>query len=468
MQFKKSLTLITAASSIACMSTYADNSAITEQFIKYLNSTWYQTPENYQKQPEALQTMLKVAAAQNSHESTQNISDTIQLKLNFLDDEANRTYTQMMGMGKNQSWLGLMPDAKDPRSQSMIRMYCDDSKKEEHTICSEIINKGLPLNVAIGGDRLLYLLADRTTSSNFSIPTSTTIGQKITDANGQAYTPISNMAPNDNIINFHTIINDTENNLTASNYLAQYLSGAYMLNTALNPCFGTGVLMDQGKNQAQQSADSQSTDQKTDSTDPCSGGKQLVMDLFKLIQQDRNDTDGCQLDQSKCSLYKLTTSPAYFRYQLDLRSNIARSSLTLSNFYYIFKKHVKISEAVKLPKVIESDQLPPCAKPKEGGKVTGSGCSRAQLEQFIANYRLQGNSWLKRIKTASPALVMREQALINAESLQVLQHMETDLERILASTTLSAADQNYTLFSTMSGDIGSLDDKMKDLKAKAE
>ncbi len=480
MQFKKSLTLITAASSIACMAGYADQSSntsnntsgIAKQVIKYLNSTWYQTPKKYQELPQALQKMLRFAADNNGTNSTKNITDTIQLKLNFLDDEAKKTYDQM-GENTGSSWLGLTPNATDTRSQSMMRMYCGDSKqKDQYKICSDIITKGLPLNVAIGGDRLLYLLADRTTSSNFSIPAPYAILNKAISASGQSYTPISNMKSYDAIVDYNAATNDEQKDLTAGNYLAQYLSGAYMLNTALNPCFGSDVLIKGSASDAQKSTTSKS-DKKNESTqavDPCSGGKNLVRDLYKLIAQDKKDNEGCQQDQSKCSLYELTTSPAYFRYQLDLRSNIARSSLPLANFYYLFKEHVQTSQKVKLPKVIESDQLPHCAQPKEGGKVTdsGSGCSRAQLEQFIANYRLKDTSWLNRIKTASPTLIMREQALMNAESLQVLQHMEIDLERILASTTLTAADQNYTLFSKMSGDITSLDKKMTDLLQKAK
>ena len=56
--------------------------------------------------------------------------------------------------------------------------------------------------------------------------------------------------------------------------------------------------------------------------------------------------------------------------------------------------------------------------------------SPLQIENYIANQRINGPDWLKQMKTASPAVVAREQVLILAEIESQLERNHLDNERL--------------------------------------
>ncbi len=56
--------------------------------------------------------------------------------------------------------------------------------------------------------------------------------------------------------------------------------------------------------------------------------------------------------------------------------------------------------------------------------------SPLQVENYIANQRINSPAWFKQMKTASPAVVAREQVLILAE-------IESQLERIISTMNAS-------------------------------
>lgn len=64
--------------------------------------------------------------------------------------------------------------------------------------------------------------------------------------------------------------------------------------------------------------------------------------------------------------------------------------------------------------------------------------SPLQVENYIANQRINSPDWFKQMKTASPAVVAREQVLILAEIESQLERNHLDNERLLATLSLMA------------------------------
>jgi intracellular multiplication protein IcmX len=70
--------------------------------------------------------------------------------------------------------------------------------------------------------------------------------------------------------------------------------------------------------------------------------------------------------------------------------------------------------------------------------------SPLEVENYIANERLNNPQWFQEMKTASPATVQREQVLILAEIESALQRNHLDNERLLATLSIMALQSSQT------------------------
>ncbi|AAO91148.1 phosphoesterase [Coxiella burnetii] len=149
-------------------------------------------------------------------------------------------------------------------------------------------------------------------------------------------------------------------------------------------------------------------------------------------------TDNIHFSELKDNLNKLSAekradklksflnNPAYQKFQLAVRSLIATKSLAIDNFNTLLNERVPVKGLGAKVGMPDDPHLPK------------GYASPLQVENYIANQRINSPDWFKQMKTASPAVVAREQVLILAEIESQLERNHLDNERLLATLSLMA------------------------------
>ncbi|ATN86588.1 phosphoesterase [Coxiella burnetii] len=149
-------------------------------------------------------------------------------------------------------------------------------------------------------------------------------------------------------------------------------------------------------------------------------------------------TDNIHFSELKDNLNKLSAekradklksflnNPAYQKFQLAVRSLIATKSIAIDNFNTLLNERVPIKGLGAKVGMPDDPHLPK------------GYASPLQVENYIANQRINSPDWFKQMKTASPAVVAREQVLILAEIESQLERNHLDNERLLATLSLMA------------------------------
>lgn len=125
-------------------------------------------------------------------------------------------------------------------------------------------------------------------------------------------------------------------------------------------------------------------------------------------------------------LQSFINNPIYQKYQLTIRSLLASKSVALSNLNYLMAERIAIKGLATKTGVPHNPQLPK------------GYASPLEVENYIANERLNNPAWVKAMQTASPAAVNREQLMILAEIESELQRNHLDHERLLATLSIIA------------------------------
>ncbi|AIT64073.1 hypothetical protein [Coxiella burnetii] len=149
-------------------------------------------------------------------------------------------------------------------------------------------------------------------------------------------------------------------------------------------------------------------------------------------------TDNIHFSELKDNLNKLSAekradklksflnNPAYQKFQLAVRSLIATKSIAIDNFNTLLNERVPVKGLGAEVGMPDDPHLPK------------GYASPLQVENYIANQRINSPDWFKQMKTASPAVVAREQVLILAEIESQLERNHLDNERLLATLSLMA------------------------------
>ncbi|ABS77624.1 phosphoesterase [Coxiella burnetii] len=149
-------------------------------------------------------------------------------------------------------------------------------------------------------------------------------------------------------------------------------------------------------------------------------------------------TDNIHFSELKDNLNKLSAekradklksflnNPAYQKFQLAVRSLIATKSIAIDNFNTLLNERVPVKGLGAKVGMPDDPHLPK------------GYASPLQVENYIANQRINSPDWFKQMKTASPAVVAREQVLILAEIESQLERNHLDNERLLATLSLMA------------------------------
>ena len=124
---------------------------------------------------------------------------------------------------------------------------------------------------------------------------------------------------------------------------------------------------------------------------------------------------------------ELQTNSDFQNYRAALRSFVATQSVGLSNLYQL------MSERIPQPNL---------------GKVAGlpnkKDASQLEVQEYLANRRVQNSDWYKQMAAEPPAVVSRETLLVLAEIRQQLFQMQLVNERILATLSVMQMQQNLS------------------------
>lgn len=154
-------------------------------------------------------------------------------------------------------------------------------------------------------------------------------------------------------------------------------------------------------------------------------------------------------DQRAQTLQNLMTSPAYQKYQLSIRSMIANKSIALSNLNYLLAERTPVKNLGSQAGMPNDPNLP------------AGYASPLEVQNYIANERINNPQWFQQMKTASPATVQREQVLILAEIESELQRNHLDNERLLAALSqmgLQTSQTNQLMLKTQIQDVNAVID----------
>ncbi|WP_423063596.1 phosphoesterase [Candidiatus Paracoxiella cheracis] len=155
-------------------------------------------------------------------------------------------------------------------------------------------------------------------------------------------------------------------------------------------------------------------------------------------QQYQSLTDGINFAKLKSELINLSPTkraqklqtivndPVYQKYQLTIRSLLASKSVALSNFNYLMAERTPVKGLAQKAGMPNNPNLPK------------GYASPLEVENYIANERLNNPEWAKAMETASPATVNREELMILAEIESQLQRNHLDHERLLATLSIMA------------------------------
>ena len=160
--------------------------------------------------------------------------------------------------------------------------------------------------------------------------------------------------------------------------------------------------------------------------------------LEYATQQYQSLTSGIDFDKLKSKLNNLSpekraealrnfvTNPAYQKYQLAVRSLLANKSVALSNLNLLLSERTAQKGLAAQAGMPDNPNLPK------------DYASPLEVQNYIANERINNPEWFQQMKTASPAAVQREEVLILAEIESELQRNHLDNERLLATLSVMA------------------------------
>ncbi|MDF1760986.1 MAG: hypothetical protein P1U40_10655 [Coxiellaceae bacterium] len=140
-------------------------------------------------------------------------------------------------------------------------------------------------------------------------------------------------------------------------------------------------------------------------------------------------------------ILKLKNSTAYQNYQLTVRNIVASRSLVTDLLNQILVERTPSAALAK------QANLPPQYTTQNNyvtgpdGKVKAqTTASPLQVENYIANHRVNSSKWYQSMSTASPAVVQRETLYVLAEILSKMQQAHLDREKLLMVNGLTAIE----------------------------
>ena len=153
------------------------------------------------------------------------------------------------------------------------------------------------------------------------------------------------------------------------------------------------------------------------------------------------------------ALSKLRATPDYQSFVVNYRSYILQRALALNTFYHFSaERQVGLAQMASVDNALAANggkmQVKTWSFNKKG-ELTSTPVahpSPLQVEDYMANYRVQDPSWYQSIATSSPAALARENVLIQAQMLSKMQELHHDNERTQALLAALVLD-----FSQMSG-----------------
>ena len=164
---------------------------------------------------------------------------------------------------------------------------------------------------------------------------------------------------------------------------------------------------------------------------------------FKYVTQQYQDiTSGVNFNQLKLKLNNMSPAdkaqalenfvndPSYQQYQLAVRSALAKKSILLSNLNSLIAERTPVAGLGAEAGLPNDPNLP------------AGYASPLQVQNYIANERVNNQAWYQKMATASPATVSREQLFILAEIESNLQRNQLLQERILATLSMIALEKN--------------------------
>lgn len=505
------LTNLTGGSSSASSLTIDELEAVSVSFVMYLNSTFYQLPYGYALAPQSIQSNLRLFDVSNQEDS-ENFDSSLNFSTITIVQSGSQIpfrVTSESGTGKTidfgltdsqgtsaSNTLTLQENIDSsstcdsgttclPRNVSAIAaLFCNTSTSStEGTACFNRMKNFSSIDSNVNNDPLLYALTSMPTSSAISGMKNSDEANltQITLTNAQATTSsydlpgTTNNPVNNNVLSFSNLFNTTSSSISTANYFVEFVTGAYTSNMALNPCFNNPGATMSAEIQSSASSGANSVNGTSSSssssapTSPCDSGYNLSTDISALLLTDTSNSCTTSDPGTNCLLFQLQKSTAYKKFQLDLRTSVARKSILASNLQHLFQERTKqtYTNTTSTTGSLLIDAQPPCS--------VDNSCSAMDLQRFVANHRLQNltassNSritWYDRLKTASPSLLAREQTLIMAEMLQLQERTYELTERILATNTVNASQNGRTFYNLFLNDISTLSKYAEQLQSSA-
>lgn len=165
-------------------------------------------------------------------------------------------------------------------------------------------------------------------------------------------------------------------------------------------------------------------------------------------------------------LNTLVTSPAYQKYQLGIRNYVAAQSVALSNLNLLLGERTRIPNLAKDLDIMTTDEK------NTKGKIPSKDASPLEVQNYIANSRIQDPDWYKQITSVSPFVVQRQTVIILAEIESALQRLHLDNERLLATLSVMVLQNNQNslqiLKTTEGEEVNSIIDNLTSSSTSSE
>ncbi|MDF1654731.1 MAG: hypothetical protein P1U34_06415 [Coxiellaceae bacterium] len=140
-------------------------------------------------------------------------------------------------------------------------------------------------------------------------------------------------------------------------------------------------------------------------------------------------------------IQSLMNNPDFQQYQYTIRNMVAARSMVTDVFNQLLYERapsVALAKQANLPPQYEShDNYAEVNGKMEPHQTT---VSPMQLENYIANHRVNSTKWHQAMSTASPATVQRETLYVLAEMLSKMQQAHLDREKMIELNALEASE----------------------------
>lgn len=165
------------------------------------------------------------------------------------------------------------------------------------------------------------------------------------------------------------------------------------------------------------------------------------------------------------ALHNFMDTAAFKKYQLSIRSMLASQSVAMNNFYHIANERTPIysqNENRNLADISKALGVTPqqvrITDPNNPNlKITvWAYASPLQIENYMANHRINSSQWYQQMSAASPATVQRETLYVLAEIQSQLHQAHLDQERLLATMTamqVQSGATNQMMLGTQANDM---------------